>query len=77
MRPFKREYLTKEEISFFEKKFNINLSNSLVLKSPRAKVKNIIFHSLSYNKRGNSNSYTVCFDSCGFDVYCQIKCFFL
>ena len=53
-----------------------NLSNSLVLKSPRAKVKNIIFHSLSYNKRGNSNNYTVSFDSCGFDVYCQIKCFF-
>lgn len=59
--PFQKKYLNKNELELFEKKYNINVSNSPVLTSTRCKINNQIYHSIDYRRKGNTNSYSVFF----------------
>jgi hypothetical protein len=54
-----------------------NLKNLEYLTAFRALINSVVFHSLEYNRRQNSNSYTVNFLKNGSDCFGEIQFFFL
>lgn len=85
--PFKRRKLSNEEKRLF-KAANIQVEQEILVSS-RCILNYEVFHSKKYDRRGNSNSYTICFSyennerygeideffRCGTSLMCKVKMF--
>ncbi|CAF1130945.1 unnamed protein product, partial [Brachionus calyciflorus] len=73
--PLKQEILTNDDQILFNDYFETN-PVPLIICSSRLYFEKKVFHSLSYNRKKNSNSYVVCFIENGKEKYGNIDYFF-
>jgi hypothetical protein len=60
--PFKRLNISNVYLPCFVKYFNLSVFSETVLTSTKIVLNKSVFHSKLYERKGNSNSYTVCFE---------------
>ena len=59
--PLERRRLSVDEKNVLRLNCNIIMGSEEILKAVRARINNKTFHSFNYLRKGNTNSYTVCF----------------
>ena len=74
--PFLNESLSLEEFSLFKKKFSVK--KNYFITATRCSLNNIVYHSVSYSRKGTTDSYTICFmNDEKLESYGTIEKFFL